>query len=292
MFVIGYGINMDVEDLTFAVLDRDDTRQPRLYLRSPARATSSSGADHRPCRLDRRMRSGEISSGDRDSAGFRCATCARPPASRSAPGSTAPCRQRAETVQGYVQGMHLRGWPRRRRAVLGQRGHRDFQLELRFRYNPDVKSLVAMVPAVIPLLLMMIPAMLAALSVVREKELGSIINLYVTPGDPAGVPARQAAPLRRARLLNFLMLTASPSSLRGAADRQLSGAVRRALLYVIATTGWACHLDASCAARSPRSSAQRSHLIPAVQFSGMIDPVSSLRGRGCLIGRSIRRPIS
>ena len=38
-----------------------------------------------------------------------------------------------------------------------------------------------MVPAVIPMLLMMIPAMLAALSVVREKELGSIINLYVTP---------------------------------------------------------------------------------------------------------------
>jgi ribosome-dependent ATPase len=52
---------------------------------------------------------------------------------------------------------------------------------LRFRYNPDVKSLVAMVPAVIPLLLMMIPAMLTALSVVREKELGSIVNLYVTP---------------------------------------------------------------------------------------------------------------
>ncbi len=48
---------------------------------------------------------------------------------------------------------------------------------LRYRYNPDVSSVVAMVPAIIPLLLMMIPAMLAALSVVREKELGSIVNL-------------------------------------------------------------------------------------------------------------------
>ncbi len=53
--------------------------------------------------------------------------------------------------------------------------------DVRFRYNPDVQSLVAMVPAVIPLLLMLIPAMLTALSVVREKELGSIINFYVTP---------------------------------------------------------------------------------------------------------------
>ena len=54
-------------------------------------------------------------------------------------------------------------------------------MRLRYRYNPDVKSLVAMVPAIIPLLLLLIPAMLTALSVVREKELGSIVNFYVTP---------------------------------------------------------------------------------------------------------------
>ena len=49
-------------------------------------------------------------------------------------------------------------------------------LETRYRYKPDVKILPARVPAAIPMLLMRIPAMLAALSVVREKELGSIIN--------------------------------------------------------------------------------------------------------------------
>lgn len=36
-------------------------------------------------------------------------------------------------------------------------------IETRYRYNPDVKSLPAIVPAVIPLLLMMIPSMLSAL---------------------------------------------------------------------------------------------------------------------------------
>jgi hypothetical protein len=38
-----------------------------------------------------------------------------------------------------------------------------------------------MVPGMIAVLLMLIPAMLTALAVVREKELGSIINFYVTP---------------------------------------------------------------------------------------------------------------
>jgi hypothetical protein len=89
---------------------------------------------------------------------------------------------RAETVRGYVQAMHL-AWLQEmagRQATPG-RDTSLISIETRYRYNPDVKSLPAIVPAVIPLLLMMIPAMLSALSVVREKELGSIINLYVTP---------------------------------------------------------------------------------------------------------------
>ena len=98
--------------------------------------------------------------------------------------------QRGETIRGYVQGMHLLWLQDAARHRLGQRqqlgvGQRQLvtpaTIELRYRYNPDVKSLVAMVPAVIPLLLLLIPAMLATLSVVREKDLGSIINFYVTP---------------------------------------------------------------------------------------------------------------
>lgn len=53
-------------------------------------------------------------------------------------------------------------------------------IETRYCYNLDVKSLLAIVLAVILLLLMMILLMLSAFSVVREKELGLIINFYVT----------------------------------------------------------------------------------------------------------------
>ncbi|MCG4877893.1 hypothetical protein L0N00_15805, partial [Eggerthella lenta] len=82
----------------------------------------------------------------------------------------------------YVQAMHL-AWLQEMagRQASPNRDTSLISIETRYRYNPDVKSLPAIVPAVIPLLLMMIPAMLSALSVVREKELGSIINLYVTP---------------------------------------------------------------------------------------------------------------
>ena len=62
---------------------------------------------------------------------------------RSQPGSTAPCRQRGETVQGYVRGMHNLWLDDDTSTSLGQPSPKLINIETRFRYNPDVKSLVA-----------------------------------------------------------------------------------------------------------------------------------------------------
>lgn len=77
---------------------------------------------------------------------------------------------------------------------------------MRYRYNPDVESLKAMVPAVIPLLLIMIPAMLTALGVVREKELGSITNLYVTPVTRLEFLVGKQLPYVAMGMINFLLM--------------------------------------------------------------------------------------
>ena len=137
---------------------------------------------------------------------------------------------RAETVRGYVQGMHAH-WlaTKAREAGYGEALAGLASIETRFRYNPDVKSLVAMVPAVIPLLLMMIPAMLTALSVVREKELGSIINFYVTPTTRLEFLLGKQFPYLVLSMLSFLLLTAAGSHrFRRAAQGQLSRRLRPA----------------------------------------------------------------
>ncbi|TIQ24147.1 MAG: ABC transporter permease, partial [Mesorhizobium sp.] len=72
---------------------------------------------------------------------------------------------------------------------------------------PDVRSLDAIVPAVIPMLLLLIPAMLAVLSVVREKELGSIINFYVTPVTRLEFLVGKQIPYVVLAMLNFALLT-------------------------------------------------------------------------------------
>ena len=176
MFIIAYGITMDVENLTFAVLDRDQTTTSQNYVINIA---GSRYFTERPpitgyADLDRRMRAASSALAIEIPPGFGRDVARGQPVKIGA-WIDGAMPMRAETVQGYVQAMHAE-WLSGRRAGASPVG-----VALRYRYNPDVKSLVAMVPAVIPLLLMLIPAMLTALSVVREKELGSIINFYVTP---------------------------------------------------------------------------------------------------------------
>src|SRR5690606_1590480 len=107
-------------------------------------------------------------------------------------------------------------------------------VETRFRYNPDVESLVAMVPAVIPILLLLIPAMLAALAVVREKELGSIINFYVTPATRLEFLLGKQLPYVVLGVLNFFLLAALAVTLFGVPLKgSFAAEAAGALLYVM-----------------------------------------------------------
>ena len=195
---------------------------------------------------------------------------------------------RAETVRGYVQGMH-QGWLlEQAKQRLGQEGATSpATIETRFRYNPDVRSLPAMVPAVIPMLLLMIPAMLTALSVVREKELGSIINLYVTPVTRSEFLLGKQLPYIVLAMLNFALLTLLAVTVFGVPVKgSFLALTTGALLFVTFSTGFG--LFASTFTRSQIAAMFVTiigTIIPAIQFAGMLNPVSSLEGVGYVIGQ-------
>ncbi|MCS5947631.1 ABC transporter permease [Klebsiella pneumoniae subsp. pneumoniae] len=147
---------------------------------------------------------------------------------------------RAETVRGYVTGdaSGLAAGEMAGRQSSPQRDTSLISIETRYRYNPDVKSLPAIVPAVIPLLLMMIPAMLSALSVVREKELGSIINLYVTPTTRSEFLLGKQLPYIVLGMFNFFLLCALSVFVFGVAHKgSFLTLTLAALLYVTIATG-------------------------------------------------------
>ncbi len=289
LVIIGYGISMDVKDLTFAVLDRDQTTTSRDYALNIA--GSRYFIERPPIRnykeLDARMRRGEIGLAIEIPPGFaRDIARGRPVQVGAWIDGAMPTR--AETVEVFVQGVHAQ-WVAEQARKAGAGGATDLPLniETRFRYNPDVESLKAMVPAVVPLLLILIPSILAALSVVREKELGSIVNFYVTPATRLEFLLGKQIPYVVLSMLSFLLLTLFAVTVfhvpvKGSFLALTAGA----LLYVTAATSFG--LLISTFMRSQVAALFGTailSILPAVSFSGMIDPVSSLEGPGRLIGR-------
>lgn len=287
MMVMGYGITMDVEDLRYAVIDRDETTLSRDYAANIRGSRYFS--EQPPLRdyddMDLRMRSGDISMAVEIPPRFGRDL------QRGAPVEIGlwldgAMPQRAETMRGYVQGMHQLWLQDILRERLGQEETSLATIEVRYRYNPDVKSLPAMVPAVIPILLLMIPAILAALAVVREKELGSIINLYVTPLTRTEFIVGKQLPYIILSMISFILLVilavfAFDVPIKGGFFALSLGA----LLYVIVATGMG--LLASTVTKSQIAVIFLTMivtLLPAVQFSGLLNSVSSLTGAGRTIG--------
>ncbi|AZN96392.1 ABC transporter ATP-binding protein/permease [Mesorhizobium sp. M9A.F.Ca.ET.002.03.1.2] len=289
MFVVGYGINMDVEDLSFAVLDHDDTAISRDYVLQIAGSRyfieKAPILDHAD--LDRRMENGELSLAMEIPPGFgRNLARGRDVTIGAWIDGAMPTR--AETVLGYVEGMHA-GWlTQKAREIYGNAAAApDFQLAIRYRYNPDVRSLDAIVPAVIPMLLLLIPSMLAVLSVVREKELGSIINFYVTPVTRFEFLLGKQIPYVVLAMLNFLLLTAFAVFVFGVPfTGSFATFAAAAFLYVIVTTGMGLLLSTFMSSQiAAIFGTALITMIPASQYSGMINPVSSLEGVGAFIGQ-------
>ena len=240
MVIMGYGISMDVEDLRFAVLDRDQTLSSQGW--SQNLAGSRYFIEQAPLRsydeLDRRMRDGELAVAIEIPPNFG-RDIARGTPVQIGVWVDGAMPNRAETVRGYVQAMHL-AWLQEMagRQSSPQRDTSLISIETRYRYNPEVKSLPAIVPAVIPLLLMMIPAMLSALSVVREKELGSIINLYVTPTTRSEFLLGKQLPYIVLGMFNFFLLCALSVFVFGVAHKgSFLTLTLAALLYVTIATG-------------------------------------------------------
>uniref|UniRef100_UPI003B52910B ribosome-associated ATPase/putative transporter RbbA n=1 Tax=Roseovarius indicus TaxID=540747 RepID=UPI003B52910B len=287
MLVIGFGINMDVEDLRFAVLDYDQSTVSRDYIDqiSGSRYFIEQDAMTGYLDMDRRMRAGTLDLAIEIPRDFgRDVLRGRDVEIGGWIDGSNPTR--AETVMGYVQGMHQSWLMSGMREAYGPAAVAgDFGLELRYRYNPDIKSIVAMVPAVIPILLLLIPAMLSTLSVVREREMGSITNFYVTPATRLEFLLGKQLPYTLIAIVNLVLLTCLAVFLfRVPFTGDLLFYSLAGVLYVSTATAMGLVISAFVKSQLAAIFATAmATILPAVQFSGMITPVSSMDGINALI---------
>ena len=287
MVVMGFGITMDVEHLSYAVLDRDHSglsQQYSLHIAGSPRYFVECEPVKNYAEIDRRMRSGELSLVVEIPPNFgRDVQQGKSPEIAFWVDGAMPSR--AETINGYISAMH-NSWLEKYNLEHGKSTKTVVDVETRYRYNPDVLSLPAMVPAVIPILLMMIPAILAALAVVREKEMGSIINLYVTPLTRTEFMLGKQMPYVLFSCLSFLMLVSMAVTLFNVPVKgSVTVLVISLVLYCFCSTGMG--LLASSVTRSQIAVIFLTMLgtvIPATQMCGMTNPVTTQQGLAKVIG--------
>jgi ribosome-dependent ATPase len=290
MLIFGFGITTDVNSLSFAVLDRDNTYESRAYLEelrgSPyfiEQAPLKDATD-----LQSRMKSGQVTATIEIPPGFgRDVKRGRPTEVSAWIDGAMPFR--AETIHGYLEGVHQQYLfdPAIRGHATTGAASALADIEVRFRYNQDFDSVYAMVPSMIALQLALIPAILMALAIVREKELGSITNLYVTPVTRLEFLLGKQIPYIAVAMINFLVLLLMALfifkvPLKGSFLTLALGS----LIYVTATTGYGMVISAFTRTQiAALFGTAILTVLPATMFAGMMTPVSSLTGMGAIMGR-------
>lgn len=288
MIVFGYGISLDVDHLPFAVLDSDETPASRDYVDSYRGSyyfvENAPLSNYRE--LDRRLRNGELRiSLELPPAFQKDLQRGRQPEVNAFFDAAIPFR--AETARSYVESVHDQYLTRLRDAKGLPPAQKPIKVESRALFNQDFKSIYAMVPGDIMLLLILIPSMLTALSVVREKELGSIANFYAAPATRLEFLLGKQLPYFGVALIQFATLVALAIvlfqvPLKGSWGTLVLGGT----IYLLASTGFGLLISVFATTQTAAIfAAAIITILPAVQFSGMFVPVSSLTGGAWLAAR-------
>ncbi len=290
LITFGFGISFDVERLPFAVYDADRTMESRELVQalSGSRYFVEQPALPDAAALERRLKSGAISLAVEIPAGFGRDVLrgAQPQVAVWLDGAT-PFR--AETARGYLEGLMVQhGAELARRQGIDPAALLPADIEIRLPFNPSFESVYAITPGIIMLLLAMIPAMMTALGVVREKEIGSIANFHATPVSRVEYLIGKQAPYVAIALVSFLIQWLLAAMVFGI---EVTGSVAAllvgALCYVSATTAFG--LLVSTFVRTQIAAIFASSIIiiiPTVNFSGFMTPVSSLDQSGRIFGLS------
>jgi ribosome-dependent ATPase len=288
MLVFGFGITTDVEHVRYASLDLDQSPESRAYLEQFA-ASQPYFTKTRPTfsAMDAlgRLQSDDVSVVMEIPPNFgRDARREQGPEVLAQVDGAMTFR--GDTVAQYVQGVHANTLSNPALGLQTSIPKNSADIEERFMYNPTFESVYAIVPSVPALLLLLIPAILMTVSIVREKELGSIINFYVTPTGRLEYLLGKQLPYVGIAMINFFVLTALALIVFGVPVKgSFLMLTLCTLLYVMATTGLGMLTSTFTGSQVAAVFVTAIlTIIPTIQFSGFLQPVSTLTGNAGRVG--------
>jgi len=201
---------------------------------------------------------------------------------------------RAEVVKGYVSVINFLFNQKMVTEYLSKKGQAEvvafpISVEGRAWYNPALESKNFIIPGLLVTTLMFFPALLAALVVVREKESGTIFNLYCSPARPWEVVAGKAVPYITVAFISYIIIfLMSVMLFKVRFTGNFFVLTLGAILYISCTIG--IGLFVSIISRTQVAAMIITFLItviPAFLYSGFLSPLTSQDMTGQIVSRFI-----
>jgi len=283
-----WSISFDIQKASFAVLDRDQTHDSRQLIEhfEGSRYFQRWGSINTLEEGDALLRAHQVVMVLEVPPGFGRDLIAgrRPDVALYIDGAQTFT---AENVRGYAKGILLEHAMRFARETPGLTPPTlPARLEPRFSYNQEFRSIYASTPGLLMLCLIIIPAMLTALGVVREKEMGSILNLYASPASVGQFLVGKQLPYIGLAMLSYLSLVfLTIVLLQVPLKGNFFALSLGALCFVFATTALGLLISAFLKSQVAATFATAIVcLIPSINFSGLLYPVSTLTGAALWVG--------
>jgi ABC-2 type transport system permease protein len=278
IFIFGYAISFDLENIPLAVVDQDRSQPSARLVRDFERSAVfvlkplSRGRDEGDLEAaDRALRAGTVKEVLVIPAGF---------AGRVRQGRTAEV---GLIIDGSDSNMANRLYQYNQmiiqRYAAGLKGLEDvFQIKTKVYFNPESRSVFFFVPGLVAVILLMISAMLTSSSISRERELGSVELLFISP--------LRSGEIILGKTLPYVLVAMATGSFILIFSRFWFGVPMRgsllvlflfALLFVL--TGLSFGVLVSALAPTQRVAMLASilaTLLPSILLSGFIFPLDSL----------------
>lgn len=288
LVVFAYGMTSDVKNVGFVVVDEDQTPTSRDYARQFLASRHfrlvASGQD--PALIDEVLRTERARVVLWIGPDFEKRLLARQPVEVAAhiDGAVTPP---GRTIRAYLEAINAQANaiyqtnPRLAQADAGpdccRQAAPPVRMETRFLYNPEVRNIVMVAPSLLMLVLLLVPPLLIAVSVVREKESGAIYNIASSTVSRFEFLLGKLLPAVMICMINGVVLWLLVAFYFGVAFRgsvpQFACAL---LLYVLATAGLG--LLVSAAVRTQQAAiiiTTITAMIVATQFAGFFAPLDT-----------------
>lgn len=279
--VFGFAVDFTTDKVPTVVVDRDGTDLSRLHARRLlADGTLARAGEARdPGEADRALDGGRAAVAvifpPRFAADF---TAGRAPEVQVVVDGSDPNRSvvAAGAASRYF-GEVAERTARDRVVALGMPAPAQLVLAPRISYNPTLASPPYMIPGIAAMLLLVVTTIVTAMGLAREREMGTLEQVMVTPIRPSILMLGKIAPYVVTGFLDVALLVAAGAWVFGVPLRgPLVVLVVGTMLYLLTTLGVGLLISTISRTQQQSFLAGFLFLMPAVLLSGVMSPVRAM----------------